>query len=250
MITLRFWIFRFCFLSWNIGLAVFGLWILAFPRPYVQRFVRFYLSGTAFIMKYIGGTDFRVIGIENLPATPCIIAAKHLAPWETMVLPLLGRSPAIVLKKELMKLPLWGWYAAKYGNVPVDRSAGAKAMLQMLGEAKKVIKAGRDVMIFPQGTRLELGEWKPYKIGVAAMYSALNVPVLPVAINSGIFWSRSGKLRRTGTITVEFLSPLPTGLHRNDMIAQLQNVIEAATNRLVMAEGGPTVIIPPDAKPE
>lgn len=250
MITLRFWIFRLCFLSWNIVLAVGGLWILAFPRPYVQRFVHFYLGGIAFIMKYIGGTDFRVIGMENLPATPCIIAAKHLAPWETMVLPLLGRSPAIVLKKELMKLPLWGWYAAKYGNVPVDRSAGAKAMLQMLGEAKKVIKTGRDVMIFPQGTRLELGEWKPYKIGVAAMYSALNVPVLPVAINSGIFWSRNGKLRRTGTITVEFLPPLPAGLHRNEMITQLQNMIETATNRLVIAEGGPTVIIPPDAKPE
>lgn len=250
MISLRFWIFRILFLAWNTVLAIGCLWILLFPRPTVQRFVRFYLSGIAWLMRHVAGTDFKLVGAEHLPTTPCIIAAKHLAPWETMVLPLLGRSPAIVLKQELMRLPLWGWYAAKYGNVPVDRSAGARAMLKMLGEAKQVIQAGRDVMIFPQGTRLELGQWKPYKIGVAAMYGALNVPVLPVAINSGIYWSRNGKLKRHGTIIVEFLPPIPPGLKRDVMMAHLQDALETATNRLVTAEGGPAVQVPPDAKPE
>lgn len=248
--SLRYWIFRICFLGWNTCLAIFCLWILLFPRPTVQRFVRFYLSGIAWLMKHVAGTDFKLVGAENLPATPCILAAKHLAPWETMVLPLLGRSPAIVLKQELMRLPLWGWYASKYGNVPVDRSAGARAMLKMMGEAKKIIQAGRDVLIFPQGTRLELGEWKSYKIGVAAMYSALNVPVLPVAMNSGIYWSRNGKLKRTGTITVEFLPPIPPGLKRDVMMVQLRDGLENATNRLVTSEGGPAVIVPPDATVE
>lgn len=246
----RYWIFRVLFLTWNTGLAVFCLWILLFSRAAMLRFVRFYLGGIAWLMKNVAGTDFKIVGAENFPSTPCIMASKHLAPWETMVLPLLGRSPAIVLKQELMRLPLWGWYAAKYGNVPVDRSAGARAMLQMLGEAKKVIKAGRDILIFPQGTRLELGEWKSYKIGVAAMYSALNVPVLPIAINSGVYWSRNGKLKRTGTITVEFLPPIPAGLKRDVMMAQLQEQVETATNRLVTAEGGPAVIVPADAKVE
>jgi len=250
MLPLRFLAFRILFFLWNFALAFGGLWMLALPRAVMLRFVRFYLGGIAVLMKYVAGTNFRVIGAEHLPATPCIIAAKHLAPWETMILPLLGRSPAIVLKEELMRIPLWGWYAAKYGNVPVDRTAGARAMVKMLGCSKTVIAAGRDLLIFPQGTRLELGEWRSYKIGVAAMYSALNVPVLPVAINSGVFWSRNGKLKRTGTITVEFLPAIQPGLHRNVMIEQLQTAIEAATNRLVTDEGGPAVTVPADAKAE
>lgn len=250
MMVIRYWLFRILFFCWNLGLAICCLWILALPRVCMLHFVRFYLSGIAFLMKYVAGTDFRVIGKEHLPATPCIMAAKHLAPWETMVLPLLGRSPAIVLKQELMRIPLWGWYAWKYGNVPVDRAAGARAMLKMMSAARNVVKAGRDVLIFPQGTRLELGQWKPYKIGVAAMYSALNVPVLPIAINSGVYWSRNGKLQRTGTITVEFLPPIPPGLKRDVMIAQLQAVLEPATNKLVTAEGGPAVAVPADAKAE
>lgn len=244
MIALRFFAYRVLFLCWNLGLAVSCLWVLALPRSFMFRFTRFYLGGITVLMKYVAGTDYRVIGRENLPATPCIIAAKHLSPWETMVLPLLGRLPAIVLKQELMRIPLWGWYAWKYGNVPVDRGAGSRAMVKMMKDARAVVAAGRDVLIFPQGTRLELGEWKPYKIGTAAMYAALNVPVVPVAIDSGLFWSRKGKLLRTGTITVEFLPPIPPGLPRETMMAQLQAAVEGSTNRLVVAGGGPTVLIP------
>ncbi len=244
MIALRFLAYRVLFLCWNLGLAVSCLWVLALPRSFMFRFTRFYLGGITVLMKYVAGTDYRVIGRENLPATPCIIAAKHLSPWETMVLPLLGRLPAIVLKQELMRIPLWGWYAWKYGNVPVDRGAGSRAMVKMMKDARAVVAAGRDVLIFPQGTRLELGEWKPYKIGTAAMYAALNVPVVPVAIDSGLFWSRKGKLLRTGTITVEFLPPIPPGLPRETMMAQLQAAVEGSTNRLVVAGGGPIVLIP------
>lgn len=247
MIALRFLAYRILFFCWNLGLALTCLWVLALPRGFMFRFVRFYLGGITVLMKYVAGTDYRLVGHENLPATPCIIAAKHLSPWETMVLPLLGRSPAIVLKQELMRIPLWGWYAWKYGNVPVDRGAGSRAMVKMIRDAQAVVAAGRDILIFPQGTRLELGEWKPYKIGTAAMYSALKVPVVPVAIDSGLFWSRNGKLRRTGTITVTFLPPIPPGLPRETMMAQLQDAVEGATNRLVTAGGGPTVLIPAES---
>ena len=95
MIALRFLAYRVFFLCWNLGLAVSCLWVLALPRSFMFRFTRFYLGGITVLMKYVAGTDYRVIGRENLPATPCIIAAKHLSPWETMVLPLLGRLPAI-----------------------------------------------------------------------------------------------------------------------------------------------------------
>jgi 1-acyl-sn-glycerol-3-phosphate acyltransferase len=244
MIALRFYLFCGLFLVWNLLLSVGGLPVLLFPPAVMRGFVRFYLGGIGVLLKYVAGTDYRVLGREHLPATPCIVAAKHLAPWETMVLPLLARAPAIVLKQELMRLPLWGWYAAKYGNVPVDRGGKARAMVQMLQAAKQVLASGRDVLIFPQGTRLELGEWQPYKIGVAGMYDALKVPVLPVAINSGVFWSRSGRLRRTGVITVEFLPPIPPGLSRSAMLTQLQDSIETATNRLVVAEGGAAVQLP------
>lgn len=252
MIAFRLFAYRLVFFAWNLGLGLTCFWILALPRPCMLRFVRFYLGGIQCITKYIAGTDYRVIGQENLPATPCIIAAKHLAPWETMALPLLGKSPAIVLKQELMRIPLWGWYAWKYGNVPVDRAAGSRAMIKMVAAARQVVRENRDILIFPQGTRLELGEWRPYKIGVASMYKALQIPILPVAINSGIFWSRNGRLRRTGTITVEILPVIPPGLAREQMMEQLQTVVETATNRLVAAEGGPAVSMPaaPAAGPD
>ncbi len=250
MIFLRFYCYQVLFLTWNLGLALTCIWILLLPRPYMLRFVRFYLGGIALLLRGVAGVGVRVIGREHLPPGPCVIAAKHMAPWETMMLPLLGRSPAIVLKQELMRIPLWGWYAWKYGNVPVDRSAGSRAMLNMIGAARAVVKDGRDILIFPQGTRLNPGEWKPYKIGTAALYQALKVPVVPVALNSGMFWSRKGKLLRTGMITVEFLPPIPANTPRATMMRQLQDAIETATDRLVTAEGGPAVIIPADAAPE
>lgn len=233
MIALRFYGFQFLFLCWNFSLGIACLWILLLPRGVMLRFVRLYLGGIAWLMRAVVGVDFRVIGREHIPSGPCIIAAKHMAPWETMILPLLGRSPAIVLKRELMRIPLWGWYAWKYGNVPVDRSAGSKAMLTMIAAARQVTVEGRDILIFPQGTRLHPGQRKPYKIGVAALYQALHIPVLPVALNSGLFWSRHGGLRRTGTITVEFLPPIPPDLPRAEMMQQLQQAIETATDRLM-----------------
>ncbi|MEQ1652411.1 MAG: lysophospholipid acyltransferase family protein, partial [Hyphomicrobium sp.] len=147
MIPLRFLCYQILFLIWNLGLAFFCIWILLLPRACMLRFVRFYLGGIALLLRYVAGVGFRVVGREYLPLGPCVIAAKHMAPWETMILPLLGRSPAIVLKQELMRIPLWGWYAWKYGNVPVDRGAGSRAMLKMIGAARAVVKSGRDILI-------------------------------------------------------------------------------------------------------
>ncbi|MGB4100786.1 MAG: lysophospholipid acyltransferase family protein [Alphaproteobacteria bacterium] len=243
MISLRFISYQILFLAWNLGLGLTCFWILLLPRACMLQFVRFYLGGIAILMRVVAGTDFRVMGREHIPSGPCVIAAKHMSPWETMILPLLGRSPAIVLKQELMRIPLWGWYAWKYGNVPVDRSAGSRAMLKMIDAARTVVADKRDILIFPQGTRLNPGEWKPYKVGTAALYRALKVPVVPVALNSGMFWSRTGKLLRTGIITVEFLPPIPPDTPRDAMMQQLQEAIETATNRLVTAEGGPITTI-------
>ena len=248
MIFWRFICFQVIFFCWNLGLALLCLWILVLPRACMLQFVRFYLGGIALMMRYIAGVSFEVIGHENLPVGPCIIAAKHMAPWETMILPLLGRSPAIVLKQELMRIPLWGWYAWKYGNVPIDRSAGSRAVIKMIEAARTVIAAQRDILIFPQGTRLSPGTWKPYKIGTAALFNALKVPVVPVALNSGMFWDRRGKLRRTGKITVEFLPPIPADTTRTEMMRQLETAIETTTNRLVSDVGGPAVTIPTAAE--
>jgi 1-acyl-sn-glycerol-3-phosphate acyltransferase len=239
MIRVRQICFQFLFFVWNLVLAVLALPVLIMPRPVLLRFVRFYLAGAAWLFKHVAGTDFRLVGQAHIPAEPCIIAAKHLSFWETIILPLLMRSPAIVLKQELMRIPLWGWYAARYGNVPVDRGGRARAMIKMLTAARRVLHEQRDLLIFPQGTRLSLGEWRPYKVGVAGLYQELGLPILPVALNSGVFWSRSGKLLRTGEITLEFLPVIPAGLERAEMLAQLEERVETATNRLVQAEGGP-----------
>jgi 1-acyl-sn-glycerol-3-phosphate acyltransferase len=239
MTILRSALFNLLFFGWTT-LCCFGLLPALFlPHRATMAWIFVWLRGVHWLEKIVLGIDYRVVGRENLPDGACIVAAKHQSAWETLKLHLLLPDPAIVLKSELLKVPVWGKYLLKTGMIPVDRGAGSKAVRAMIDHAKVRVAEGRPIAIFPQGTRTAPGTWRPYRIGVGALYEGLSVPVVPMALNSGVFWGRRAFRKRPGTITVEFLPPIPPGLPREEMMRRLEDELETASERLSVAAGGP-----------
>jgi len=194
------------------------------------------------LLRVICGTRVKFEGVENIPEGPLLIAAKHQSAWETLTLLPLFSDPAFILKRELMRIPVFGWYAAKARMIPVDRTAGRAALITMSQTARAELAQGRQILIFPEGTRRPPGAPPAYKAGVAALYSKLDAPCLPVALNSGLYWPRRSIIKRPGTIRVEILKPIPPGLPRETFMERLEAEIEAASNRLLVdgvAELGP-----------
>jgi 1-acyl-sn-glycerol-3-phosphate acyltransferase len=208
------------------------VWTLLLPRGGMLWVVHLWLYQVAWIEKHIGGITYRVIGQSYVPKGSCIIAAKHQSAWETFKLHMLFGDPAIVLKKELLDVPVWGWYLRRSGMIPIDRGGRGKALSVMMQAAHRAVDAGRKIVIFPQGTRVAPGVVKPYKSGIAALYQDLNVPVVPMALNSGLFWPKNGFMKKPGTIIIEFLPPIPSGLPREAMMTRLKEDLEVASEKL------------------
>jgi 1-acyl-sn-glycerol-3-phosphate acyltransferase len=167
------------------------------------------------------------VAVEGQPAAgPALYPVKHQAMFETMAVAVLLGAPAIVMKRELARIPVWGWAARRYGVIVVDRSANAAALRQMMREAKAAKAEGRSVLIFPEGTRVAPGEAPPILSGFAGLYRALGLPVVPVALDSGRLWPRRG-LKRPGIVTFRFGAPIAPGLERDDVEAQVHRGINA-----------------------
>jgi 1-acyl-sn-glycerol-3-phosphate acyltransferase len=232
MTTLRALLFNICYFTWTISIHVICLPILLGPRSWTVAAGRVWIHVSFWLLRLIVGLDHREIGIENVPKGPAIIAVKHQSAWETLYLSLALHHPAFVLKRELIWIPLFGWYLKKVGMIAIDRSAKAAALKAMVRQSEAAFAKGLQVLIFPEGTRVAPGQHKPYQPGIAALYSQLKVPVVPVALNSGLFWGRKAFLKRGGTITVEYLPAIPPGLDRKTFMARLEHDIETASNRL------------------
>lgn len=237
MTALRSLLFNICFIIWTAISCLFLVWTFAIPRPLMVKCITWYFRGIEPLEKYILGLTYEVRGWENMPNTPCIIAMKHQSAWETFKLFTIFGDVAIVLKRELMFIPFWGWYQAKSGAIPVNRAAKGKAMRGLMDSARKVIEQQkRSIVIFPQGTRIPVGEKRPYRAGVFAMYESLNVPMVPVALNAGLFWPRNSFLKTPGKIIVDILPAIPAGLPRTEIAERLETTLEAASNRLLPPE--------------
>lgn len=249
MTVLRSLAFNLLFVMGTVAGLISLLWTVVAPWRVLLGLVRRYLASVAWLERHLLGLDWRVVGRDHVPDGPFLLAAKHQSTWETLKIHLLFPEAAIVLKRELMWLPLWGWYAAKAGMIPIDRGGRAKALSGMVRAARQRLAEGRPVVIFPQGTRTAPGTHQPYHVGVAALYRELGVPVVPMAVNSGVFWGRRAFRKRPGTITVEFLPPIPPGLDRKTFLRRLETELEAATDRLVVAAGGPATPRPVRAAP-
>jgi 1-acyl-sn-glycerol-3-phosphate acyltransferase len=186
---------------------------------------------------FICGVKYEIRGKEHIPkdGSGYIIAAKHQSAWETFALTAHVPSPRYILKRELMWVPLFGFYLKRTGQVPINRGSRSEAIAAMNKAAELAIRDGGQLVIFPEGTRRPVDAPPNYKMGVAHLYAALNRPVLPVAINAGVFWPRRTFLKYPGTIVLEFLPVIPAGLPKEEFHARLQETIETATNRLVAA---------------
>ncbi len=233
MLFVRSLLFHVCFYLWTLLFAFLLLWVFLIPRRRMVRVVTWFFSTYAAMEKYIVGLTYEVRGHENLPVGACVIACKHQSAYETLKLHLLFGDVAIVLKRELMWIPFWGWYQMKAGMIPVDRGARGVAMKSMVENAGSAVRDDRHIVIFPQGTRVAAGAKRPYKIGVAVLAEKYQLPVVPVALNSGVFWPRHSFILHPGKVTFEILPPIAPGLSRDDLMQKIETEIEAASDRLV-----------------
>jgi 1-acyl-sn-glycerol-3-phosphate acyltransferase len=188
------------------------------------------------VLLRIAGIDYEVRGREKIPPGALIVASKHQSAWETFALMPLFDNPLFILKRELQWIPVFGWLLIKGRMVPVNRGAGSQALIEMTERACIELGRGRQLIIFPEGTRRPAGAEPRYKYGVAHLYAAAGVPCLPVALNSGVFWPRRTLRRKPGTVIVEILDPIPPGLDKDVFFKRLQDQLETATARLI-AEG-------------
>lgn len=212
---------------------VFGSPLLLGPRSWAMAGLKAHAIASIWWMRLIVGTKLEVRGRENLPQGPAIIAAKHQSAWDTFGLIPLTRDPAMIMKEELLDLPLYGWFSRKFEMIPIRREIGPAALRQMTREAAKRAAQGRDIVIFPEGTRRPPGAPPAYKPGIILLYEELGIPCVPVALNSGVFWPRGSIMRRPGTLIVEFLPAIPPGLPRREFKALLEERIETATAHLL-----------------
>lgn len=233
MIWIRSAIFNVAFYV-NLALfLIFGIEFLVTPRKWSVKALKAWARVSVWLLRMITGIRMEVRGRENIPQGAALVAGKHQSMWETFALLPLFDDPAMVLKRELIFIPLFGWFIPKFRMIPVERGSGATALKRMVAAAREAVGMDRQVIIFPEGTRRAPGDPPDYKPGAAALYLKLGVPCVPVALNSGLFWPRRQFLRYPGTIVVEFLPPLPAGLARNEFSQRLIGAIEGATARLV-----------------
>jgi len=218
-----------------IGIAVLPGIIL--PRGFMQGVGKYWSRYSLWLLKAIVGTRWDIRGSQRIPEGPAVFASKHQSAWDTLFFPAYLGNPAMIAKKELRLIPLYGWYSWRAGTIWVDRSRGPAALRGLVRGAREALDAGRVIAVFPQGTRTAPGQDAAYQPGIAALYAGTHVPLVPVALNSGLFWPRRGFIKRPGTIVVEFLEPIPPGLPRAEFMSTLRHRIDAKTAELE-AEAG------------
>lgn len=188
---------------------------------------------TLWLVKVICGLDCRVVGMENVPTGPCVLASKHQSAWDTFVFLVFFPSAAYVSKKELERIPLYGSYIRKHKNISIDRKRGRKSLTDLREQAQALVQDGRKIVLFPEGSRTVPGTREPYQKGILALYKDLDCPIIPVALNSGVFWGRRSWIKWPGVITLEFLPAMPKGLESADFMEQLADRIDTASEKLV-----------------
>lgn len=231
-------LFAFAFYLNSAAFLVLGSPLLLGPRRWAMMGLKAHALASLWWLERIVGTKLEVRGRERLPAGPVLVASKHQSAWDTFGLVPLFRDPAIVLKDELKWIPFYGWFCLKFEHILIKRDKGVAALKGLIRDATARAAQGREIVVFPEGTRRSPGAPPDYKPGVVALYEGLGLPCVPLALNSGVFWPRRSLRRYPGTIVVEFLEPIPPGLPRAEFRAELQRRIEEASTRLA-AEGAP-----------
>ena len=229
---LRSAIFFIWFMILSIVVHILFLPALLLPRRAAVIAARSWCAGTLWGLKSIARLDYEVRG--EVPRCAALVASKHMTMWDTIALFYLIGDPVFVLKRELMRVPFYGWYARRVGMIAIDRAAGGAALRAMTRASRHALDSGISVVIFPEGTRKRPAAPPDYKPGVAALYQRLDKPCIPVALNSGLFWTGpAGFLKKPGRIVLQFLSPIAPGLKRHEFMRELEVRIEDATAQLL-----------------
>ena len=233
MTLVRSLLFNVSFSLWTILISVLALPALLVSQRATIWISELWASVTFWLIWQIVGLSHEVRGRHNLPEGAVIVALKHQSAWEAIALWVLVKSPAIVLKQSLTRIPVFGLYMRRGGAIVIDRDAGPKALRPMVAAARAAAIQGRPIMIFPEGTRTREGARQSYHPGIAALYMQLRLPVVPVALNSGLVWGRRSFRKRPGRILVEFLPPIEPGLDRRSFMSELERRLEDATALLI-----------------
>lgn len=253
MVVVRSILFNVLFYLNLVVLLIAAIPTLLMPSRAIIEVAKLWGRTSLWLLRVVCGIEVEWRGLDKIPQGPLIVAAKHQSTWETFALLPLFDNPTFIIKRELMWIPLFGWFCWKGGMIAVDRGSGSQALGAMTVRAREVIRGGRQLFIFPEGTRRAAGAEPRYKFGVAHLYDVIGVPCVPVALNSGLFWRRRSFLRLPGTVVVEFLDPIPPGLDKSTFFERLQDDIEAATARLIaegereLKRGGAPVVHEPKA---
>lgn len=233
LLFVRSLIFNLCFFVWAMLAAIiFSPLFIASARA-SGRSGSPWAQGSLWLARIICGIRYEIRGKEYITDSPVIYASKHQSAWDTVIFLTLFKWPAYVLKRSLLRIPLWGWYLWRMQMVAIDRSAGAGGMKQMIRDSKVALTKGRPIIIYPEGTRTRPGAAPNYHPGVVALYNQLEVPVIPVALNSGCYWGKDAFTKYPGTIIIEFLPPIPAGLGKKEFSQKLQETIETASQKLL-----------------
>lgn len=237
----RYWLrstlFNLAFYVYTAAACFVALPTFLFPRSWFLWVIRTYLAINTALEKTILGLSYEIRGLENVPEDGAfIVAAKHQSPYETLKLHVLFPDPAVILKKELLSIPIWGKFLKKADVIAIDRSSKEKAMTSIVEGALRMKDQGRPIIIFPQGTRVgthETTKDKPYKFGVARIYEAADLPVIPMTLNAGFFYPKKGWLKRPGRVVFEFLPAIKPGLKREEFMQTLEEKLEEKSIELL-----------------
>lgn len=234
-IFLRSLIYNIVFYLNTVVWVIFGLPTYVMPRWGIIWIAKNWGRTSIWLMRIICNTKVEYRGLEKIPPGPLLVASKHQSAWETFALLQFFDQPLYILKRELLWLPFFGWYLSKANMIGVNRGAGARSLIEMARRARDEVRRGRQLIIFPEGTRTAVDAPPRYKTGVSQIYVDCGVTCIPVALNSGLFWPRRTFMRYPGTIVIEFLDPIEPGLRRDAFTERVSSIIEDATNRLVKA---------------
>ncbi len=232
MVVLRSVVFNLFFYITLVVLMFVGLPTFLAGRRGIFALASVWRAVSVWLLEHICSLKVEYRGVENIPQGGVLIAAKHQSFLETFALLKYAPDFAIILKRQLTYIPLFGLYLIVSKQISIDRARGRQALQQIAAAAKPVLAAGRQIFIYPEGTRRPPGAPPRYRQGVAAVYAETGAPCLPVAVNTGLFWRRRGFMRRPGVAVIEYLPLITPGLDRDDFAARLQDAIETACARL------------------
>jgi 1-acyl-sn-glycerol-3-phosphate acyltransferase len=233
MLILRSALFNLVFYATLIVMMILGAPTLLVGRPAIMRISGLWAKISLGLLRMICGTRIEVRGREHLPQQGYILAAKHQSFLDICAMIAALPEFTFILKRELMWLPLFGWYLSRSEQIAIDRGRGRAALAKVTSAAAAALARGRPVFIFPEGTRRPPGAEPKYKYGVALIYATAGVPCVPMALNTGLFWPRRSFIRRPGTAVLEILPLIPSGLDRATFFDLMQSRIEDASNRLI-----------------